>query len=72
MNSYYLKITLMFVIFEWAHNRGIESWVIFRCLKYLLKHKKRGDIVKEKEENGGIDLQDNIPCSWKDVIVFFI
>jgi len=41
-------------------------------LKYLLKHKKRGDVVKEKEENGGIDLQDNIPCSWKDVIVFFI
>jgi hypothetical protein len=42
-------------------------------LKYLLKHKKRGDVVKEKEENGGIDLQDNIPCCyWKDLIVFFI
>jgi hypothetical protein len=66
-NSYYLKITVMFVIFEWAH-RGIESWVIFGCLRYLLKHKKRGNVVEKKEENGGIDLQNNIRfCS---LIVF--
>jgi uncharacterized membrane protein YbaN (DUF454 family) len=36
--------------------------------RYLLKHKKRGNVVEEKEENGGIDLQNNIRfCS---LIVF--